>query len=282
MDVYQLNLKKAVRDQQPFQQGSWLLLGKFEVFHQGHLQLLKYALEHKKEDQPVGILLMEKPENNFQWLEDKLNNLASLNFDFVIVATLDLTFKQTDGQDFIRYLFSNFNVDHFVMGQDFRFGKDRLYRATDIEDLVEAKVKIIDLLTSDQKIKISSSIIQKMHEYGEYNLIHHLVVHPLVFNVIIKNQRMKWFLNIKMPHPGIYYFMILIERYWYSGIIKFGIDTTIDFQLINFDEDKFILDQETKIKIINVGRIIINARFDQIRAQDIENAKIYFSEGESK
>lgn len=282
MDVYQLNLKKEIINKTWFQHGSWLLLGKFEVFHQGHYQLLEYALKHKKEDQPLGLLLLEKPQNNFQWLEDKLNNLAALNFDFVIVATFDVALKQVDGRDFINYLHKNFNVDHFVVGQDFRFGKDRLYQATDIHDLTGARVKIVDLLTNEQKIKISGSAIQKMHEYGEYNLIHNLVINPLVFNIEIKNQVIKWTLNIPTPHPGNYYFMILIDDYWYHGIIHFSLNKNIDFQLINFNEDKFILDQNTKIKIINVERIIINTRFDRIEARDIEKAKTYFSEGEIK
>lgn len=276
MDVYKFNIKKDIENKDVFKDGSFLLLGKFEVFHKGHNQLLEYAKKERLENQPIGIFIIQKQKNNFQALEDKLNNLASLGLDYVIVATFDVEFKLIDGKDFIECLSRNFNVKTFVVGEDFRFGKERLYKASDIENIFNSKVKIIPSLKNEHNIKISGSSIQKMHEFGEYNLINNFVINPLVFSVEIKNNRIIWDLDIAKPHVGNYYFMILIDDYWYHGIIRFSLNN-IFFKLINFDENNFILDQKTKIKIIDVERIIIHSKFDEINEKDIEKAKTFFN-----
>lgn len=277
MDVYKFNIKKDIQNKEIFKDGSFLLLGKFEVFHKGHNQLLDYAKKERFENQPIGIFIIEKPNNNFQSLQDKLNNFASLELDYVIVATFDVEFKLIEGKNFIEYLSRNFNVKEFVVGEDFRFGKNRFYKANDIENISNSKVKIIPSLKNEHNIKISGSSIQKMHEFGEYNLINNFIVNPLVFDVEIKNNKIIWNLDIVRPQMGNYYFMILIDDYWYHGIIRFSINNNVFFKLINFDENNFILNQKTKIKIIDVERIIISSRFDEINEKDIEKAKMFFN-----
>lgn len=277
MDVYKFNIKKDIQNKEIFKDGSFLLLGKFEVFHKGHNQLLNYAKKERFENQPIGIFIIEKSNNNFQSLQDKLNNFASLELDYVIVATFDVEFKLIEGKDFIEYLSRNFNVKEFVVGEDFRFGKNRFYKANDIENISNSKVKIIPSLKNEHNIKISGSSIQKMHEFGEYNLINNFIVNPLVFDVEIKNNKIIWNLDIVRPQLGNYYFMILIDDYWYHGIIRFSINNNVFFKLINFDENNFILNQKTKIKIIDVERIIISSRFDEINEKDIEKAKMFFN-----
>lgn len=277
MDVYKFNIKKDIQNKEVFKDGSFLLLGKFEVFHKGHNQLLEYAKKERFENQPIGIFIIQRQDNNFQTLDDKLNNFASLELDYVIVATFDVEFKLIEGKDFIEYLSRNFNVKEFVVGEDFRFGKNRFYKANDIENISNSKVKIIPSLKNEHNIKISGSSIQKMHEFGEYNLINNFIVNPLVFDVEIKNNKIIWNLDIVRPQLGNYYFMILIDDYWYHGIIRFSINNNVFFKLINFDENNFILNQKTKIKIIDVERIIISSRFDEINEKDIEKAKMFFN-----
>ncbi|MBR2055956.1 MAG: hypothetical protein IJ970_02830, partial [Mycoplasmataceae bacterium] len=79
------------------------------------------------------------------------------------------------------------------------------------------------------------------------------------------------------PHFGNYFFQILIDDYWYSGLIRFSINQQIEFQLINFEENKLIFDQKSKIKIIDIERIIVNQKYDLISEKDIEKTKHFFS-----
>ena len=189
MNVYKFNIKNDIKDSNYFKNGSFLLLGKFEVFHKGHEELLKWAIENKKNEK-LGILLIEKSENNIQSLENKLNNLSKLKFDFVIVADFNFEFKSIDGSDFIKYLDHNFNIKQYIVGQDFRFGKDRKYQATDIHKISNASVEIISII-KNANIKISSSSIKEMHELGEYNHIKYLLTNPLIFDIKISNKILK-------------------------------------------------------------------------------------------
>ena len=275
MDVYKFgaNNKSNLDD---FKKGSTLLLGEFEVFHKGHNELLKKARDISKNEK-IGILLIENYEKKIlQTLENKLDNLANLNFDFVIIAQFNFEFKSIEGNIFIRYLDENFNVKNYVVGSDFKFGKDRKFSAVDLKNITKSNVEIVDILKINE-IKISSSDIKQMHEFGEYNLISNLVINPLVFDVEIDNKVIKWDDKIVKPHFGNYYFQILIDDYWYHGLINFSINNDINYYLVNYDKNKEIFNQKSKIKILNIERIITNNRFDKIDENDIKKTIEYFS-----
>ncbi len=274
MDVYKFDIKKNILDN--FNNKTIILLGEFEVFHVGHLKLLEKAREIQNEEK-IGILIINKNDKDeFQTINNRLEVLANIGFDFVICADFNYEFKSTDGKDFIHYLDNNFNVSYYISGQDFRFGNNRKYFANDIEKISDANVFIIDLLENNN-IKISSSNIKQMHEFGEYNIIKNLVVLPLIFDIKIYDKKIKWLQNVVMPHYGNYFFKILIDDYWYHGIINFSISKQINFHLINYKNEKEIFDQDSKIKIIDIERIITNSRFDTINDDDINKAINYFS-----
>ena len=98
-----------------------------------------------------------------------------------------------------------------------------------------------------------------------------------LYNHKIKNQKIIWIQECVKPHFGNYFFQILIDDYWYSGLIRFSINQQIEFQLINFEENKLIFDQKSKIKIIDIERIIVNQKYDLINEKDIEKTKHFFS-----
>ena len=69
-----------------------------------------------------------------------------------------------------------------------------------------------------------------------------------------------------------------LNYYWYHGIINFSITQNINYQLIDQNIDHLtILNQNTQIQILNVERIIINSRFDNITEDDVDKAKKFFA-----
>ena len=276
MNVYQFNIKKNIKDNSFFENGSILLLGKFEVFHIGHKILYDQAKKYQTNEK-IGILLIVKDEKNqLQTVENRLENLFYIGFDFVILANFDFEFKKIEGNEFIKYLDLNFNVKHYIVGSDFKFGYNKKFSALDIKNISPNKVDIIDIFKI-QNQKVSSSSIKQMHEFGEYNLINQLLVNPLTFDIEIKNQKIIWIQECVKPHFGNYFFQILIDDYWYSGLIRFSINRQIEFKLINFEDTKSIFDQKSKIKIIDIERIIVNQKYDLISEKDIEKTKHFFS-----
>lgn len=277
MNVYKFDIKHKIKDNKDLKNGTILILGKFNIFHKGHEELINYAHSIKQNNQKIGILIINEENNNFQSLSSKLQVCASLNIDFAIVAEFNFEFKSIEGNDFIQYLDNNFFVQEYIVGKDFYFGKDRKYQASDITNISKAKLTIMPLKII-QNVKISSSNIKEMHELGEYNLISDLVISPLSFDVEIQNKQIFWNNSNKKPHYGNYFFKLLIDNYWYHGIINFSIIQNINYQLIDKNiNDVAILDQNTQIQILNIERIIINSRFDNITDDDVEKTKKFFA-----
>lgn len=273
MEVFNFDLKK---EKSFVKTPTILLLGEFEVFHKGHEELLKLA-KQEKSNELIGILIIKnKQKNEFQTLENRIKFFYLQGFDFVVVVDFTYELKQTDGLDFIKKIKKDFNVNKFISGEDFYFGKDRKYNAKDIQKTLKYNIDIIPLLKYNNK-KIGTTNIKQMHEFGEYNIINHLVSSPLVFDVELISSKIYWVQNCPKPHYGIYYFKILIDNFWYSGLIRFSIDNCIEYYLVNYNSEKSIFDQKTKIKICNIHRVITNSRFDNINDDDKLSAKKFFS-----
>ena len=277
MNVY--NFTNPVKDAKNFESGSILLLGEFEFFHQGHYQLfLEAKNNNQNQNHLIGIFILEQKQKQIsQTLHDRLQTLALIGFDFVVVAEFNVELKNTDGKDFINKLLNNYNVKHFICGNDFYFGKDRLYHASQIEAITNnlATTHICELKNYQQQ-KIASRQIKQMYQFGEFNLLKQLLIQPLLITIELENQTIVWNENLLKPHPGIYYFEILIEQYWYHGIIHFTMDQKISFELVNAEKDLNIFNQTSQIKLLDLARIVINKRFDQIKESDLENAKKFF------
>ena len=111
------------------------MVGKFDGFHRGHQQLLHCVQSLAGQDlltsvvlafdmipmlQAKGLLtgvLMERSEKR-AYLEDKV--------DCFIDCPFDASISETDAADFVvRELAGRLHARHIVVGEDFRFGKDR-------------------------------------------------------------------------------------------------------------------------------------------------------------
>lgn len=53
-------------------------------------------------------------------------------------------------------------------------------------------------------------------------------------------------------------------------------DQKIYFELVNAEKDLNIFNQTSQIKLLDLSRIIINKRFDQIKESDLINAQKFF------
>ena len=51
MDVYKFDIKHKIKDNKDLEDGTILILGKFNIFHKGHLELINYAHSIKNEKQ---------------------------------------------------------------------------------------------------------------------------------------------------------------------------------------------------------------------------------------
>ncbi len=112
-------------------------IGNFDGIHKGHLYLideLKKSRKSKSEKlaiitfnpHPVKSLYPEKWKKNILKFRTKYSILKKSGLDALIILNFNNEFSSMTAENFIEnILIDNFNVSSVVIGEDFRFGKDR-------------------------------------------------------------------------------------------------------------------------------------------------------------
>lgn len=132
-----MNLLRGIQHFSVFNEGVVATIGNFDGVHLGHQNLL-HTLKNKANalKLPVVLILFEpQPQEYFQHdkaparlssLRDKLMVLNQCSIDYVYCIKFNEDLAQTSAVDFAQtYLFSTLNVKYLLVGEDFRFGKNR-------------------------------------------------------------------------------------------------------------------------------------------------------------
>jgi riboflavin kinase/FMN adenylyltransferase len=168
-------------------------IGNFDGVHLGHQNLIKEL--RKKADAlnlPLVLVLFEpQPKEYFQkdnaparlyTLREKLQYIDACGVDFVYCIQFNKIIAQTSAQDFItKYLFNKLKVKYLLVGEDFRFGKNR-----------EGNVELLHRLSAQHgsckvhtyqefcinEERISSTRIRDALRQGNLTLAKQLLGHP--------------------------------------------------------------------------------------------------------
>ncbi|NDJ27865.1 bifunctional riboflavin kinase/FAD synthetase [Campylobacter sp. MIT 19-121] len=141
-----------------------LAIGRFDGMHLGHFKLFSHL-----DNNPALLLIDTKKPFALTSLEDKkeLVDFELINVDFSLL-------KELSGEAFLKLLRLEFkNLKKIVVGEDFRFGKDRAFNAKDIEPLSGIKTLIVREFELDgvgvhsSKIKefLSEGLIEKANAF---------------------------------------------------------------------------------------------------------------------
>lgn len=143
--------------------GSVVTIGNFDGVHLGHQAIIKQVLAEAKErgtkstvmlfePQPIEFFAPDKAPARLMPLRDKLATLAASGIDQVFCARFNQSFSSLSPNAFIDdLLIEGLGTRHLVVGDDFRFGKNR---AGDIALLRHAGEKagfsVVDTPTVEQ------------------------------------------------------------------------------------------------------------------------------------
>jgi riboflavin kinase/FMN adenylyltransferase len=132
-----MKLLRSAQNLADFDNGTIATIGNFDGVHQGHQNLI-HALKDKANalGLPLVIILFEpQPREYFQKeqaparlssLREKLDKLRQCGVDYVYCIKFDDFLAQMTAADFIHtHLFSRVKVKYLLVGEDFRFGKNR-------------------------------------------------------------------------------------------------------------------------------------------------------------
>ena len=112
-------------------------IGNFDGIHLGHLHVLlqlKEAATRRKlptavvifEPQPIEFFAPDKAPKRLSRFREKLNYLKSQNIDYLLCLKFNQELASLEAYEFVKtILVDGLNTHHLVIGDDFRFGKNR-------------------------------------------------------------------------------------------------------------------------------------------------------------
>ena len=221
-----------------------LILGYFDGVHLGHQHLIKEARKHAKHplailtfDQPVSALINNgKNSDLLTSLDDRFKIISKMGIDYYYLFHIDRDFLSLSDTDFIELL-RKLNVREVFVGEDYRFGKNRVGNVNTLKDYFE--VNVIDLLKENGE-KISSQEIKVLLEKGMVEEANKLLGHNYQINgTFISGKgigRMIGFptLNVKMnvnyslPRYGVYKTIAYLDGIPHLSITNVGVNPTVD------------------------------------------------------
>ena len=156
-----------------------LCIGKFDGFHKGHRLLIEEA---KKTGDPVGVLtFIFQHTDTIDTLEEKRRIAADLGVDIYLEIEAGPAFFSLTPEAFIRDIVSErLHAGHVIVGEDFRFGRDRAGDITTLaagEESGHYRLHAIKKLFDGEE-EISSSRIRSCIERGRMRDVTRMLGRP--------------------------------------------------------------------------------------------------------
>ncbi len=221
-----------------------LSLGTFDGVHKGHRQVLDLPEGYKKTvvtfiSPPKSALSGEK--ELIMTLKDKYRVLANLGVEEILALDFSEV-KEMPAEEFLRFIYEEFNPALISCGFNYRFGKGALGDVKKISDFCrdkgiefkEAKAVDVDGET------VSSTLIRGYIKNGEVERANKLLTEPFSFETpVIKGDergRTIGFPTANQRYPeelvklkfGVYKTKVIIDGNEFEGITDIGIRPTFE------------------------------------------------------
>ena len=295
-----------------FKNGSVITIGIFDGVHLGHQSLIKKLKQKAVQMGLPSIVFSFEPTPNDYFskkqnkrltsLRDKLRLIDEFQIDYLYCPPFDSTMENLSPNQFItKHLINLFNPRYMVIGDDFRFAKDRKGSIKDLVITGQSNNFEVEQITSivDSNTRISSSLIRDSLSNANLMLAKQMLGrnYSLIGRVIYGQQLGSTLgfptTNIDLsktnnPLRGVFCVKVSLPDATKTifGIANIGFKPTIGGQKLNLevhllDFDKDIYKSYIKIEFLSYLRK--EKKFSGLDAlkrqidQDIEAAKQYFS-----
>ena len=153
-------------------------VGNFDGFHLGHKKIVRALKKISEKENLISTIMTFIPSpkvyfkrelNLINTDDQKKRILEELGVDSVVYLNF-AEIADMSGEDFIsKYLVHKCNMDYIVVGENFRFGKNREYNVDALNNMAKNlgfRVKVVkpEVLNG---IRISSSFIRERLAFGE-------------------------------------------------------------------------------------------------------------------
>jgi riboflavin kinase/FMN adenylyltransferase len=187
-------------------------IGNFDGVHLGHQAIIQQVIsEAKKRQLPALIIVLEPQPMEFFKVDDaparlmrfreKFQVLSAYDLDYIFCLKFDEKLSQLSAKEFVQnVLVSHLNVDHLVIGDDFRFGGDRQgdykllcrlskefgFTVENTETILakescDSDLGECSLEDGDFSQRASSTFIRELLSLGEFTKVEQLLGRPYSF-----------------------------------------------------------------------------------------------------
>lgn len=265
-----MRLLRSTQHLPDFSEGVVATIGNFDGVHLGHQYLLKVLRDKASvlklpmvailfEPQPLEYFQPERSPARLSSLREKLDILKSCHVDYVYCIKFDKNMAETEADDFAcNQLFNALKVKYLLVGEDFRFGKNRkgtIELLTQIGQQYHCEVHVLNNYLMDGE-RISSTKIRLALQQGQLERAAHYLgrTYSLCGRVVKGDGRgRQWGIptanlslhRISLPLRGVYVVQVRIASQIFQGVANLGSRPTVDgiknsMEVHLFDFDKSI------------------------------------------
>ena len=220
-------------------------LGKFEGLHKGHMLLINKVLQlsHETGKQSVVFSIDMPGTKRIYTIPERNRILEEIGIDFNITCEFTKKFASMKPEAFVKdVLVERLHPEYVVVGNDFRFGKNRQGDVALLEELGNRygyEVLAFEKLR-EQGTVISSSYIREQIEQGHVDLIQKYMGRPYSIAGIVQYGKQ---LGTTIGFPtanlipdeekllvpnGVYETSLILDNLRYRGITNVGDNPTVD------------------------------------------------------
>ena len=312
MTPHKREFLRGLHNIRPEHAGNVVTIGAFDGVHLGHQAILKQVVEKAEhhglpalamifEPQPHEFFSGEKAPARLMRLGEKVEALFAQGIQRVFCLPFNMALSQLSADDFVRHiLVEALGTRHLVVGDDFRFGSQRL---GDYPLLCAAGeqygFQVTDTITYlKENERVSSTKIREVLERADFDHVTELLGKPYTISGrVVKGQQLGRTIDyptanivlpdILLPINGVFAVRVELQhRDVVAGVANIGSRPTVDgkekrLEVHLFDFDQDIYDQ--KIIVSFVEKIRDEAKFDSFEDlktqihEDAARARVIFS-----
>jgi riboflavin kinase/FMN adenylyltransferase len=262
--------------------------GTYDGVHKGHRKILSRLVEISKECDGESVvitfwphprkILSETQGNEVKVLstiEEKIQLLAELKIDHLLVIPFTREFSELSSEDFIKkILVDKIGTKKLVIGYDHKFGKNREGSFDHLKkESSHYGFEVEEISRQDiDAIGVSSTEIRKALAMGDVKKAATYLTQPYsISGLIVKGQQLGRTIgfptaNINIsdpekliPQDGVYAVLVKYKETIYKGMLNIGNRPTIDgkhktVEVNIFDFDKEIYGESLEVKFIDYLR----------------------------
>ena len=290
-------------------------IGNFDGLHLGHKEIIKkmkkigakdnlqsmviFTEPHAKEFFAEGKDSAEQPTRISPW-RDKCKRLKDNKVDYAFFLRFNKKLQSMSPEEFIDKILSKLNIKYLMVGDDFKFGKERSGDFDFLADWGDSnEIEVARIPTySFQNRRVSSTWIRESIANGDFDLAEKLLDRRYTFSgkVVFGNRLGRtigiptaniWVPKSNLPIRGVFAVKALLKGETFNGIANMGVRPTVggaspvlEIHIFDFNEEIY----GNRIEVEFFKKIRNEQKFenlDKLKEQinlDIEETKIYFAQ----